>query len=148
MPTRHARLCAVSVTLLLCAGSTAGSSLPVIVGQGETPLFAVVNLAIHGGSFASLPAHVSFVLDDGRVRAVVISFDAREGDRNGLRRDADRVLKRLRVRYGPPASVTGAPDEYKTHIWSVGRRSLAHTVVFTAGLERHFIEADAGILDE
>lgn len=144
MRTRHATLHACFAALLLLAGR----SLPAIVGRGETPLFAVANLAVHEGYFASLPAHISFSLLDGRARTVVISFDARERNPDDLRLDADRVLKRLRVLYGPPASVTRAPGQYKTHLWSVGGRSLLHTVVFTQGLERHFVEADAGIFDE
>lgn len=116
--------------------------------RGESPLFAVGNLALHEVSYASLPALLSFSLEGERTRAIVVSFDAREGDPDGLRRDADRVLKRLRVRYGPPASVTRTAGEFKTHVWREGPRILVHTVVFTPGLERHYIEANMGTRDE
>ncbi len=118
-----------------------------LIAREATPLFAVSNLAIYEVSFASLAARLSVAFEEDRVRGFVISFDARERTQE-LRRDADRVLKRLRVLYGPPASVSRASGQFKTHVWADGPRILVHTVVFSPGLERHFIEADAGFARE
>jgi hypothetical protein len=99
------------------------------------PDLSLGSLLAYRTVFASLQADVSLLVLGDAVDEILFSFDAGSAT---LRSDADRVLKRLRVLYGPPTTYLRSPDQ-KTHRWERLEGELVHTVVFTPGREQHFI---------
>lgn len=117
-----------------------GLDAPGIRSLHGLPDLAFDELLLYERAFAELPTRIAFHLTDGQLFAVTFTFTSAGLGPAELRRDADRVLKRLGVLYGPPVSVTGAQGAYKSHIWSSAVGTLEHTVVYITGVERHLIE--------
>ncbi|MFW5744939.1 MAG: hypothetical protein ACOCWX_06975 [Spirochaetota bacterium] len=108
-----------------------------VVERYGRPDFAVSDLLVYRRSFAELPAAVAFFASDGLISEVSFAFAAEDRDASRLRKDADRVLKRLRVLYGRPSSVVREPGGFKSHLWRDARGEMLHTVVYAADREEH-----------
>ena len=113
---------------------------PEIRNLHGLPDLAFGELLLYERTFAELPARVAFHLTDGWVFAVTFTFASAGLGPAALRRDADRVIKRLGVLYGPPVSMAGTQGVYKSHLWTTAVGTLEHTVVYITGVERHLIE--------
>lgn len=107
-----------------------------IVARMGMPTSAVGGLLLYRTVFADTPASLSYFVPDGRRAVVTLDFSSRDSD---LRRDADRVLKRLRVLLGAPANTTGVRGRYRTTVWRAARGSVEHTVVFGPDESRNTI---------
>lgn len=110
-----------------------------IVGRYGQPAYATGSLLIYDGSFAETAAGVTFFFNDDSLSAVTFAFPADGLTPRVLRRDADRVLKRMRILHGRPQSSTRS-DQFKTHVWSVPAGTMVHTVVYSPGRERHTVQ--------
>ena len=110
--------------------------LRVVERYGQ-PDFAVSNLLVFRRSFAGLPADVTFFVSDGSVSELSFAFPVEDRDAEALRRDADRVLKRLRTLYGSPSGTVRTAGEFKSHVWRAELGEMLHTVVYTPDREEH-----------
>ena len=93
------------------------------------PHFAVASLVTYRASFAELPVDVTFFLFDGVVDELMFAFPVVGKSEEELRRNADRVLKRLRVLYGPPLSIARAEGEYRIHLWGSDLGEIVHRAI-------------------
>lgn len=118
------------------------------------PSFAVSNLLVYAGRYAGIAVDVSFYFVDGMLSEIAFGFPVDGLGPGQLRRHADRVLKRLRVEYGAPATRSSVDGEFKAHVWRSEAGELVHRVVYRGGA-RHELRAtrsrsigETGVSDE
>lgn len=137
-------------TLLTAPGVTEEPAIPpvpteiapdsgprAVVERYGPPDFAVRNVLVYRRGFAELEADITFFFVEERVREVSFSFPAGGRGAEQLRSDADRVLKRLRVLYGPPANGVRSSGVARNFVWADRRGEMLHTVVYAADREEH-----------
>ncbi len=110
-----------------------------IVGRYGQPAYSTRNMLVYDGTFAEMAARVTFFFAEDNLSAVTFAFPTDGLTPRDLRRDADRVLKRIRVLHGPPRSSTRS-DQFKSHVWNTASGTMVHTVVYSPGRERHTVQ--------
>jgi hypothetical protein len=144
--------------LILLIGGAALSILPAATGPAVTdlpgsldvdagsilrrygqPAYSTRHILVYDGTFAEMAARVTFFFAEDRLSAVTFAFPTDGLTPSDLRRDADRVLKRMRVLHGRPVSSTRS-EEFKTHSWTAPAGTMVHTVVYSPGRERHIVQ--------
>ena len=99
------------------------------------PDLALGSLLAYRSEYAGLAADISLSIFADTIDEIIFAFPLLPAS---LRTDADRVLKRLLVDYGPAVEVLSGAD-FSTHRWRDRRGELVHTVVYTPGREQHVI---------